>query len=216
MEPSEAALNAKKAPSLLLPLAYFPPVPYFKLMLSYEQTVFDLHEHFHKQFYYNRCQIYSPNGILKLTIPILHRHKRSSIKEVRISYEHDWRTIHWRSLQAAYRRSPYFEFYEHYFTPLFTDFKPEFLSEWNVKLFETINIILGNKLNFSFTSKYSESYENTEDRRLLAAPAELAKFSMDSKRYTQVFEEKHGFIGNLSIIDLLFCEGPQSLEYLKN
>ncbi len=184
-------------------------------MLGHEQTFFDLHEHFHKQFYYNRCVIAGANGKLKLTIPIIHRGERRAIKDVRISYEHNWRTLHWRSLEAAYRRSPYFEFYEHYFAPVFSDFKPDFLHEWNIKFFEIVNTILGNKIKHSFTQEYLELHENADDKRSLASPAECAKQSLNPQKYHQVFEERQGFIDNLSIIDLLFCEGNNSVEYLK-
>lgn len=185
-------------------------------MLSHEQTVFDIHEHFHKQFYYNRCLIAGPNGLLKLSIPILHKHKRTAIKDVRISYEHNWQALHWRSLEAAYRRSPYFEFYEHYFVNLFSDFKPEFLFQWNMKLFEVVNTILGNAIKFSFTGEYLETYPDVDDCRGWASPSVLASQPDENRKYQQVFEERQGFLKNLSIIDLLFCEGQHSLEYLKN
>jgi hypothetical protein len=214
MEHSENISSDKTTAAAILPLAYFPPIKYFQLMFQYEQTIFDLHEHFHKQFYYNRCLIGSPNGVLKLSIPILHRHKRVAVKDVRISYEHNWRILHWRSLEAAYRRSPYFEFYEHYFTSIFSDFKPVFLFEWNMKLMEVINKILGDKLKFSFTSEYKESYNNTTDYRSFASPLILAAEPLKTKKYHQVFEERQGFINNLGIIDLLFCEGNEAQQYL--
>lgn len=184
-------------------------------MLRHEQIIFDLYEHFHKQFYYNRCQIAGPNGLLKLTIPILHKGARMPLKDVKISYEHNWRILHWRSFESAYRRSPYFEFYEHYFSRIYSDFKPAFLFEWNIKLFEILNTALGKKINFSFTAEYLESYTNTDDYRALAAPAVLATEPLTTQKYHQVFEERHGFIDNLSIVDLLFCEGNNALQCLK-
>jgi hypothetical protein len=215
MEPSEAVSNIKNTTALVLPLAYFPPVPYFKLMLGHGQTIIELHENFHKQYYYNRCLIYGANGVLKLTIPILHKHKRTVIKDVRISYEHNWRTLHWRSIEAAYRRSPYFEFYEHHFINIFADFKPDFLFEWNLKILEILNSILGNTIPIAFTEEYSEQYDNMNDSRALAAPAVLALQPIKTPPYHQVFEERYGFIPNLSIIDLLFCEGPRAIDFLK-
>lgn len=214
MELSEAGLAVKKQ-AVLLPIAYFPPIGYFKIMLQHGEVFFDLYEHFHKQFYYNRCLIASPNGVLKLTVPIIHKGIRMALKDVRISYEHNWRIIHWRSLEAAYRRSPYFEFYEHYFVSVFSDFKPEFLVEWNLKILEIINMILNNKTKISFTGEYLEHYENLNDKRTLGSPAELSIQSKKMPHYHQVFEERQGFIENLSIIDLLFCEGNNAAQYLK-
>lgn len=214
MEPYGVASNAKTLPAVVLPLAYFPPIKYFQLMLQYEQIIFDLHEHFHKQFYYNRCLIAGPNGVLKLSIPILHKGERQRVKDVRISYEYNWRTLHWRSFESAYRRSPYFEFYEHNFASVFSDFKPNFLFEWNMKLFEITNTILGNKIKFSFTEEYLETFENADDKRALASPAELTKYPIKTGSYQQVFEDRGGFIDNLSIIDLLFCEGPDATEVI--
>ncbi len=215
MELSEAELNAKTNQAVILPLAYFPPIDYFRLILNQEEVLFDLYEHFHKQYYYNRCIIASPNGVLKLTVPILHRGIRTALKDVRISYEYHWRTIHWRSMEAAYRRSPYFEFYEHHFAPVFSDFKPEFLVDWNLKIFEIINTILNNKIKVSFTNEYLENHENMNDKRHLASPSELSAHAKNVHPYHQVFEERQGFIPNLSIIDLLFCEGNNTNQYLK-
>ncbi len=215
MEPSEAASKNKPAQVAIMPLAYFPPIKYFQLMLKHKSVVFDVHEHFHKQFFYNRCVISGPNGAQKLSIPIIHKGVRTALKDVRISYESNWRAIHWRGFEAAYRRSPYFEFYEHYFSPIYSDFKPTFLFEWNMKLLEIMNTIFGNKIHFSFTTEYIESYPHANDYRALAAPSVLAANPIQIPKYLQVFEERNGFINNLSIVDLLFCEGNNMLQYLK-
>jgi len=183
-------------------------------MFKHEQTLFDLYEHYHKQYYYNRCLISGPNGILKLTIPVLHKSEKTPIKDVQISYEYNWQTLHWRSIEAAYRRSPYFEFYEHYFVSIFSDFKPAFLFEWNTKLFEIINTILGNTIHFSYTSEYKKTPDTMNDYRSLASPSVLSAQNMEVKKYQQVFGERHGFLNNLSILDLLFCEGNNAKQYL--
>jgi WbqC-like protein family len=215
MEQSAAEQPTLKEHKAIFPIAYFPPVYLFQLMLKHKPVVFEQYEHFHKQFYYNRCLIAGPNGLQKLSIPIIHKHKRSAIKDVKIAYKHNWRALHWRSLESAYRRSPYFEYYEHHFAPLFETFTPDFLLDWNQKLFDILNSVLRLDSEVSFTSEYLENYTDCTDYRKLASPAILSEAAPLQPEYLQVFKERNGFLPNISIIDLLFCEGPHALDYLK-
>ena len=111
-------------------------------------------------------------------------------------------------METSYRRSPYFEYYEEELRPVYENFKPEFLVEWNIKLFEVVNKIIEANIKLSFTTEYHKQYDDINDYRELAAPQVLAAKPVKQIKYQQVFEERHGFIPDLSIIDLLFCEGP--------
>ncbi len=202
-------------PVAILPVAYLPPLPHYAAMLAHTEIQWDIHEHFHKQFYYNRCVIYGANGPLKLIVPLEKRHVKTPLKDVKIRYEAQWQTLHWRSLEAAYRRSPYFEYFEHELAPLYKgDYKPTLLIDWNRKVFDAINKLMQVEIKLSYTAEYLKTYEQADDLRSLSAPNYIEQHCAKNIKYQQVFQEKFGFIPNLSIIDLLFCEGPHSKQLL--
>ena len=205
----------------LLYTAYLGPIQYYIKLLEYPSILFEHYEHYKKQTYRNRCCIYGANGKLNLIIPIQHTGKRIIIKDVNISYETDWQKLHWRSIQTAYRSSPYFEYYEDELAPFFTK-KYKLLIEFNEALQLQILEILGLKIRYSHTTSYEEHYtdltsnrEGTTDYRT-AMHAELHAPNPELLPYSQVFQDKHGFIPNLSIIDLLFNLGPDSASYLRS
>lgn len=207
-------IQAHNNDTCIMPLSYLPSIAFYQIMLKHKKVLFDIHENFHKQFYFNRCVIYGANGALKLSVPIKRNHERTALKDVSIFYEQNWRTIHWRSIQAAYRRSPFFEYYEEEFYNLYTGKEIDMLADWNLKLFELINKLMGIEINVSFTESYQEVYENANDYRTLNIPKVNSAAALKAIKYQQVFEEKHGFIKNLSIVDLLFCEGQYSKQLL--
>jgi len=198
----------------ILPVTYLPPISQFIIMASHKEIVWDIHEFYHKQFYYNRCMIYSPNGEQKLAIPVHKRYEKTPLKDIIIADETPWQKIHWRSFEAAYRRSPYFEYYEGELYSLYWEYKTKSLLEWNIKLFEVACKLLKLDIKLSFTTAYNKSYEDAADYRKLASPQEPV--SLNEIKYHQVFEERFGFLSNLSIIDLLFCEGPHAKDLLIN
>jgi hypothetical protein len=198
----------------IMPLAYFPPIEFYQIMLKHKNVIFDIYENYHKQFYFNRCDIAGANGKLTLSIPVKKDRDRTPFKDKAISYSQNWRTIHWRSLQAAYRRSPFFEFYEDALSPLYLEDEPEKLMDWNIKLFQLINKLLDVDMHFSFTESYEKVYENASDYRGLNSPKANHALALKEIQYQQVFEERSGFIKNLSIADLLFCEGPGAKQLL--
>jgi len=200
--------------SAILPIAYLPPISHFVAMLANTDIKWDIYENYHKQYYYNRCVIYGPNGAQKLTIPIHKKFEKTPLKDIEISYEMDWQKIHWRSFEAAYRRSPYFEYYEAELSPLYLNYEPKGLVEWNMKMLEVVCKLMQMELKPAFTPEYIKEYADAKDFRGLAVPEETV--ATKEPKYTQVFEEKHGFIPDLSIIDLLFCEGPHAKELLLN
>jgi hypothetical protein len=200
----------------LLPSTYLGPVQYFQKLKNYSNCLIEHHEHFAKQTYRSRCDIYSPNGRLTLSIPIVHRNKRQAMKDVKISYEYNWQLLHWRSLESSYRRSPFFEYFEDDFHPFYHDKKNEFLVDFNEEMQQMVLKLLKLKSNYSFTNEYHKHVENADDFRSIISPKELitADTSYESKPYFQVFETRHGFIENLSIVDLLFNQGSRANDYL--
>lgn len=200
--------------SVLLPSCYLPPVSYFHAILKSEDAVvIDKYENFQKQTYRNRTSIGTANGTLDLVVPIQHgRKQRVAMKEVRINYDHEWQRLHWLSIQTAYRSSAYFEYYEDDFRPFFEK-KYEFLFDLNMEQMELFFKILKWKKEIDFTTEYEKEYDNVLDFRTLIHPRKESVY-VNQKPYYQVFEDRTGFIPNVSMIDLIFNQGPQSKNYL--
>lgn len=199
--------------NILLHPTYFPNIAHFVAMVHADNVIFEVEDNFLKQTYRNRTYIYGANGKLALNIPVVHTQKnRQKYKDVKIFNEETWQNQHWKSLLSAYRTSPFFEYYEDELHPLFHT-KVEFLMDFNFKCFETICDCLQLEFNTSKTKTYEKEPENIDDFRFLVnAKKELLQ---PFETYTQVFQEKHGFITNLSVLDLLFNEGPNALNYLE-
>lgn len=197
----------------VLPLFYLPPIEYFAQLNTYNPDfVVEKHEHFPKQTYRNRTNIYSPDGTLTLVVPVVKGSKvHTPVKDVKISYDFNWQRLHWLSLQGCYRRSAYFEYYEDDFAP-FYELKETFLFDYNEKLLTLLLKLLKIKTTLSFTETYEAEYPGLTDLRHSINPKKETNFQQ--KPYFQLFEERHGFMKNLSIVDLLFNQGPQSLNYL--
>lgn len=200
----------------ILPSVYLGPVQYYQKLKNYDACLIEHYEHLTKQTYRSRCDIYSPNGKLTLSIPIVHRNKRQIMKDVKISYEYNWQMLHWRSLESSYRRSPFFEYYEDDFRPYYHDKKFDFLIDLNEALQQEILGLIKLKPNYTFTNEYLKDYEKATDYRTLISPKESLQTdsSFELKPYYQVFDPRHGFIENLSILDLLFNQGSKTTEYL--
>lgn len=174
------------------------------------------YERYQKLSYRNRCYIAGPNGRIILSVPLLHgRNQRTVMKEIRICNKDKWQSLQWKTLCSAYRRSPWFEFYEDELRPLFE--RPFiFLIDWNMEVFDRVNRLLGFFPEYEMTLSYEETYPDpVEDLRDTILPGQLKMLQPgDYPRYTQVFQERTGFFPNLSILDLLFCEGKHSKEML--
>lgn len=201
--------------SAILPLFYLPPIEYFNKLFQYDEIVLiEQFEHFPKQTYRNRTSIVSPNGKLDLIIPVVKGSKiHTKFKDVKISYDFDWQRLHWLSMQTSYRRSSYFEYYEDEFSP-FYEKKWTFLLDYNLDILNLLLKLLKMKTKYSLTDSYETEYQRIEDLRNSMNPKKPS--SSNFRPYYQVFEERQGFIPNLSIIDLLFSQGPQSLKYIVN
>ena len=197
--------------NILLHPTYFPSISQYTALLQAETITFEKEDNFQKQTNRNRMYIYSPNGIQMLNIPVKHsREPHQKYKDVKIENTFDWQKNHFKSLEAAYRTSPFFEFFEDDMRTIFEK-KHEFMMDLNFKIFEIINDCLGITLPYTTTEEYFHEVEKYTDFRLLANGK---KDTFVNEPYTQVFNEKHGFIPNLSILDLLFNEGRHAKDYL--
>jgi len=203
-----------KMKTLLHP-SYFPSISHFVAILQAETIVFEMEDNFQKQTNRNRTYIYSPNGIQLLNIPIKHsKTSHQKTKDIQIENDFDWQKQHFKSLEAAYRSSPFFEFFEDDFVPFFEK-KHTFLMDLNFEALEIISKCMRTKFNFETTAEYFHEVDTNTvlDYRFLVNGK---KDSSQFETYTQVFDDKHGFINNLSILDLLFNEGKFTVDYLKS
>lgn len=193
---------------------YMAPIAYFYYINKHKSIIEDVNENFIKQTYRNRFYILSPNGIQNLTIPLIKVRRKKPFKDVKIAYDENWQKIHWKSIESAYRSSPYFEFYEDDFQPLFNK-KFDFLIDLNTELQSKILEFMGLSIEVERSTKYCEPSEQTIDYRSTLTPKiEIQDLNFPS--YLQVFNDRLPFAKNLSIIDLLFNEGPNSLNYIKS
>ena len=198
----------------LLHPTYFPNIAHYAAMLQAKEVVFEMHDNYQKQTYRNRTFIYGANGKLQLSVPVIYSQKeRQKYRDIKIHNTEKWQTLHWKSLESAYKTSPFFEFYEDELLPLYTQ-KAEYLLDFNLKCFETILECLQLEINTSETENFQKEIADKTDFRHLANSRKEPNFNFDT--YTQVFGEKHGFINNLSILDLLFNEGTNAITYLEN
>lgn len=200
--------------NILVHPTYFPNVAHFAAMLKAGEVIFEMHDNYQKQTYRNRTFIYGANGKLQLSVPVIYSQKeRQKYRDIKIHNTEKWQMLHWKSLESAYKTSPFFEFYEDELQPLFTQ-KSEYLLDFNLKCFETILECLQLDINTSETESFQKETTDQSDFRSLANSRKEPNFDFDN--YTQVFGEKHGFISNLSILDLLFNEGTNTVSYLEN
>lgn len=199
----------------LLHPTYFPSISHFTALVQAEKLIFEIEDNFQKQTNRNRTYIYSPNGIQLLNIPIKHsKLNRQKTKEIRIENDFDWQKQHFKSLESAYRSSPFFEYFEDDIRPIFEK-KQDFLLDLNFKTLEVISKCLRMKFNFETTTEFFQETDPKEflDFRFLTNGK---KDSSVFEAYPQVFDDKHGFINNLSVLDLLFNEGKFTVDYLRN
>lgn len=199
---------------VLLSTAYLPPVEYFALLLS-ENAAIEREDRYQKQSYRNRTVIMNGNGALNLIIPTIHDGRMGVVKDVRIEYVTPWQRAHWRSIESAYNNTPYYLYYKDALKPFF-EREYEFLFDFNLQLTQTLMQLLRLDREIQTTTTFTPY--TSEDTRLLIHPKHSRRedypFRLKTPYY-QVFEDKFGFVPNLSVIDLLFNEGPQAATYLR-
>ncbi len=198
---------------MLLYPTYFSPIIQYVALAKAATVIFEVEDNYQKQTYRTRCYIYSPNGKQLLSIPVKNANSKQKTKEVLIDTSFNWQKQHLKSIEAAYRSSPFFEYYEDEIRAIF-ELKPTFLLDFNLKCQDVIFELLQLDLSYNKTTNYEKQLVDSKDARSLADAKSQIEYNLDT--YTQVFSDKHGFIANLSILDLLFMEGTNALNYLEN
>ncbi|MGB2129364.1 MAG: WbqC family protein [Flavicella sp.] len=199
--------------SVLLHPTYFSPIVQYAAILQFDEILFEMEDNFQKQTYRNRCYIYAANGKQMLNIPIVHQKSIGKVKTKDILIDHktaNWQSNHLKSFQAAYRSSPFYEFYEDDIASILNK-KHKYLVDLNLELHEFVLESIQELKQHKKTDRYITKYEANDFRNLANAKTEN---NCIFPKYTQTFEEKHGFIKNLSILDLLCMEGSASYRYL--
>ena len=203
--------------STLIELHYLPSIQYFSKLLAYGRITIEQHENYQKGSYRNRCHLAGANGLQIMSIPLEKgKHQKLPIREVRIAYAQPWHKQHWRTIRSAYANAPFFPYYSEPIQALYEQ-RPELLFDFNRQLFELICSQLGLQVQISYSTGYREQTDATvEDLREMISPKrDRPDPDFRPVPYPQVFTEKHGFLPNLSILDLLFCTGPQAVQLLR-
>jgi len=193
--------------------SYFAPIAQYAAMFGEDKILFECEDNYQKQTYRNRCYIAAANGKLLLNIPIKHKTNSRKTKDILVDYSDSlWHDTHLKSMQAAYRSSPFYEYYEADIISIF-ERKHRFLIDLNI----ATHVFVINALQENVRSIKTEEYETetlNEDFRWLVNAKKRLNWNFNI--YTQMFDHKNGFYKNLSILDLLFMEGPASFSYLQS
>ncbi|WKD86230.1 hypothetical protein KCTC32516_01591 [Polaribacter huanghezhanensis] len=198
--------------SLFLP-TYFSPISQYIAIVNSDEVLFETEDNYQKQTYRNRCYIYGPNGKQLLNIPVKHTSTSSKkkTKDTLVDNTVSWQSQHLKSIQIAYRNSPFFEFYEDDLLPILSK-KYKYLLDVNTDTYLFITDALQINQEYKKTAEYQLDAKN--DYRLLANAKQ--EHNCNFKTYIQTFDDKFGFLKNLSILDLLFMEGPNTISFLEN
>ncbi|GAB4497829.1 MAG: WbqC family protein [Saprospiraceae bacterium] len=203
----------------LFSIAYLPPVSWCEAACKQETIAIEAHEHYQKGSLRNRCYIAGPNGVQRLSIPLLKgKHQQTPIREVRIASDQDWQRQHWRSIRTAYGNAPFFEHYADELTPFF-ERRYSFLFDYNLDL---LTFILQKKLGWRGEITFSETWlplgewpHGSDLREAFSGESGKWPVWFQPLSYPQVFAERFGFLPNLSVLDLLFCCGKNGREVLQ-
>lgn len=196
----------------MLSTAYLPPVEYFSLISMADEIFVEREENYLKQSYRNRCYILSVNGAQPLSVPVyLGSSRKTLIRDIRIDYSKRWQQVHLRAIISAYNASPYFEFYFDHFENVISN-NHEFLIDLNTELTQSVLEILKIKKSIFYSTHFEPALGNEKDFRYKISPKRHSDFIV--KDYLQVFNEEKRFYPGLSILDLLFNMGPDSVDFL--
>ena len=223
----------------LLQTTYFGPVQWYQKLYRYDHCLIEQYDSYQKQTYRNRCVIATANGLQALTVPVehnancqlstiscpldpvaLHLQVKEFVKDLRISDHNQWRKVHWNALQSAYSESPFFEYYVDDIRPFF-EHKYDFLIDFNEAIRQKICELIDIHPHVEYTTEYVKPTANSQQpiafsdfREVIHAKHPQPDADFEAKPYWQVFQHRYGFQPNLSILDLLFCMGPESVFYL--
>ncbi|TWV13288.1 WbqC family protein [Bacteroidaceae bacterium HV4-6-C5C] len=206
--------------AIYLSSAYLAPIEYYSKLLKYDQVFIEQYDNYTKQTYRNRCTIASTSGELALSIPVIKPDApKCPMRDIRISDHGNWRHLHWNALFSSYNHTPFFEFYRDDFQP-FYEKKYSFLIDFNSELCNLVCSLIDIQPTISYTEEYKTklSLDEEDFRERIHPKKDWRTEDTDfiSRSYYQVFQEQQGFLPNLSIIDLLFNMGPESLLILQN
>lgn len=198
---------------ILLQPTFFSPIIQYVCIVNCSKILFEVEDNFQKQTYRNRCYINTANGKHLLNVPVQHsKGIKIKTKDVKIDYKDDWHKIFIKTLKTAYNSSPFFEFYIDELLPIINK-KHTYLLDLNFNCHHFVMDALQLEIPYSKTLEYEKEFEGN-DFRNLANVSSKDSFKLD--KYTQVYDQNNGFISNLSILDLIFMEGPSAENYLKN
>lgn len=206
--------------AVCIELHYLPSIPYFALLSRAKYLLIEQYENYQKRSFRNKAIIAAANGSLNLGIPLEKgKHQQQPIKETTISWGEPWSQRHWQSIRSAYGNAPFFEHYAPYLDALYQK-KEKWLFDWNLRLLELLIRLLGIDISISFTERFQKTPDpDILDARNLIGPRKISLpdgLVFQSPVYPQVFMEKHGFLPDLSTIDLLFCQGPEAFLLLES
>jgi hypothetical protein len=208
----------------LLQTTYFGPVQWYQKLKRYDHCVIEQYDSYQKQTYRNRCVIATANGLQALTVPVDHSPltiDHVQCKDLRISDHNQWRRVHWNALQSAYSESPFFEYYADDIRPFFEQ-KYEFLIDFNEAIRQKMCELLDIEASVSYSSGFRVQGSGfmvqgsgfRDFREVIHAKHPQDDPEFQPRSYWQVFQHRYGFQPNLSILDLLFCMGPEAVFYL--
>ncbi|MDR0982239.1 MAG: WbqC family protein [Culturomica sp.] len=203
---------------VILNTAYFPPVQFFGKLKKYRNVLIEQWEHYEKQSYRNRCIIMTANGIMQLTVPIRKPDTDNFFtKDTEIDYSTNWQKIHFKAIESAYKRSPFYDYYIEDFMPFFTD-KEKYLLTLNDKIIKKLVELIGLDVEISYSKDFIKQSEDYLDLRNVIHPKKSRRIAEDNdsiyKPYYQTFNDRYTFVPNLSVLDLLFNMGPETADYL--
>lgn len=192
-------------------LAYLPPVSWMALVWTQPVVWLEACENFQKGSYRNRCHIAGPNGLQRLSIPLQKgKHQQTPIREVRIAYNEPWQQVHWRSIRTAYGNAPFFEYYAADLEPFYQKHYA-FLFDFNLELL----YFLFQKLGWTGETRFTEAYGPSAFRDAVSPGGTPPPDWFTPAPYAQVFTERHGFLADLSVVDLLFCCGKMGRDIIQ-